>query len=155
MYRSLIRVTTSQKISPKAPSVSLEVQYPYSWFESNKSKPVLNLELVLNTLEASRTALRKSITDNDINIDVCKSFLYYYGLTVTAKLEEDWRSYDVDIGLKDQLVSPISLLQIKTVNKAKEILKSEAATEEDDSWMAGYSLSIYRLIRTSVSEYKN
>lgn len=81
--------------------------------------------------------------------------MYHYGKTIKVKLDEKWTSYGVEVGDKDQEISPMSLIQVNLVESPREFPKSEASEAEDDTWMAGCVLSIYRLIRTSISEYKN
>lgn len=152
---SLIRVSTKKPITSKAPSQSVDVQYPCNWFINHpSSKPMLNIILVLRNLEASRQALRKGILDNDNNLDVAKTFLYYYVATIKSQLDDEWSSYGRIIGAKGQEITPLDLLQLKSKTKMVENTVISNVTPADDGWMAGFVLAIYRLIRASVPEYK-
>lgn len=108
---SLVRVSTKQVITPKAPSQTVEVQYPKKWFEDHPdSKPTLSLTLVTENMEGARKAIKKGIIDNNIDLDIAKTFLYYYAETIKAKLDSDWVSYDRTIGLDKQEITPLDLV---------------------------------------------
>lgn len=153
---SLFRVTTKAKVTPRAPSQEVNVQYPVTWFRANEgSKPVLSLSLVATDLERARKLLRRGITDNAINLDVAKSFLYHYGQTIQSTLDDDWTSYGITIGLKGDQITPLSLIQAEPKSTPIDVGTTDIVSPDDDPWMAGYVLAIYRLIRATIGEYKS
>lgn len=138
-----------------APSQSVDVQYPITWFENHPdSRPILSITLVCKDLLSARTALRKGILDNNIDLDVAKSFLYYFGRTIRSRLDDDWKSYRMVIGLAGAEISPLDLVTVKIEEKIKETLTTTSVTPEDDGWMAGFVLAIYRLTKATVRDYK-
>lgn len=68
---------------------TIDVQYPKIWFEKHPDdKPILSITLVTEGLEKARKMLRKGITDNNTDLDLAKTFLYYYAKTMTATLDD-------------------------------------------------------------------
>lgn len=116
---SMIRVSTKQTITPRATSQTIDVQYPIHWFRDHpNSKPILSITLICDNLETARQMLRKGISDNNINLDVAKSFLYYFGLTIKAKSTDEWKSYDRVICEAGAEISPLNLVRVES-NVAK------------------------------------
>ncbi|VVC98844.1 unnamed protein product [Leptidea sinapis] len=74
-------------------------------------KPVLSIETVCKGIEQARKALRKGIQDNDIDVDVAKTFLYFYAKKVKGKLDDDWMSYSLTIGIRVTEVTPLDIIQ--------------------------------------------
>lgn len=158
---SLVRVSTKKSVTPRVPkrpkatSQSVDVQYPITWFTNHSDlKPVLSITLVCDDLNFARQALRKGILDNNINLDVAKSFLYYFGLTIKSKLNEQWKSYGRVIGEAGAEISPLNLVRVESTVNRTELQKTTAVTASDDGWMAGYILAIYRLTKATNRKYK-
>ncbi|CAG4949534.1 unnamed protein product [Parnassius apollo] len=153
---SMTRVSTQKVIKPRAPSGLVEVQYPSTWFRNNEGqKPPLSITLVTNSLEEARKMVSKAILDNNVPIDLAKTFLYHFAKTITMKLDDDWKSYKLTIGEKDRDITPLDIIEPKVTTLNREHPGTESAREEDDPWMAGTLLSYYRLIRAPVTTYKS
>lgn len=152
---SLIRVSTKKTIRPHAPSQSIDVQYPKKWFDEHpNAKPTLSITLLTPNLEEARKAVRKGMMDNAIDLDLAKTFLYYMAKTIRYKLEEDWKSYKITIGQKNQEITPLDLIHVETTTRITDVQLMTAVTPADDGWIAAYLLAIYRLTKATVNEYK-
>lgn len=110
--------------------------------------------MVTANLEEARRAIKKGIIDNNIDLDLAKTFLYFYAKTIKSKLDSDWESYGRTIGLDKQEITPLDLVKVETVTRRVDVQVTAAAEPDDDGWMAGVVLAIYRLTKATVSEYK-
>ncbi|CAB3222648.1 unnamed protein product [Arctia plantaginis] len=82
------------------------------------------------------------------------SFEHAFALKVQDTLQTDWSSYNLSIGNAGDVISAISLLSVEEISKIRNLPTVEAVSERDDPWMAGWVLGIYRLIRTTIQNYK-
>lgn len=89
------------------------VEYPSLWFENHpKGKPeVFYKPTEIEAAELGR-AVMKSIKDQTFDQDLAIHFIITALEKYTFKLDQHWISYGTVIGVKDALVTPLSLLKL-------------------------------------------
>lgn len=146
---------TVKKVRPKVPVVVIPTQSPSSWFADHSgSRPFLDLTLTSETLEISRGIIKRKISNCTLTVETANTFLFHFLGTVKSKLNEEWRSYERLIGEADKDITPIKLLTVQTTLQA-QTEAADISTEKDDPWMALYLLSVYRLTKAKIPEYKS
>ncbi|XP_017773557.1 PREDICTED: uncharacterized protein LOC108560498, partial [Nicrophorus vespilloides] len=152
---SIVRVATGLPINLMAPSSKLVTQYPKEWFDKHPNKkPRCTIDLTSSDLGKCRGVIKGMIDSNNLTLDYVKTFLYFFYKEITMELDDDWKSYGLTLGVRGEDVTPLSILDIQTVDNPKESSGTGVADKADDAWIAIYLLGIYRMIRTTVQEYK-
>lgn len=150
----MIRVGSNKLVTPVAPTIKLDVQYPSDWFKKNQKKPPTTIRLTAPKIDIVASQVMKMINENDLRVDHVNTFLFYYCETIQNQLEDKWESYNVMIADKGDTITPLTLLDVHTIDENTNVTGSKC-TERDYDWMFVYVLSIYRLIRAATQEYKN
>ncbi|AOX47519.1 nucleoprotein [Orgi virus] len=150
----MTRVSTKKAITPRAPTSKLDVQYPHAFFSDPPTKPVLNFVLTSNSLQESAELVYQGILNNSIDLDYAKTFLYYFGLTMTDRLTEDWTSYGVKIGAIHEEVNAWCMYSRSTTVTKKDGVSAPVRPELYPK-IALVLLSIYRFIRIANQEYRS
>lgn len=101
-------------IVPVAPRAKIETQYPSSYFELHKTKPVLNITLTLPNLGNARNVIKRSIPEGKLVYEHVCTFLYYYLGEIQDTLNEEWISYQQRIGGVGDVITPLNLLDVQT-----------------------------------------
>ncbi|UAU42859.1 nucleoprotein [Nasoule virus] len=128
-------------------------EFPRAFFEK-EGQLRLVVPRYASTLDAAAKAVRAEIEDKSLSMMGIKLFLYRYFATIKNKLDEDWDSFSVHIGSKDDLVTPFSFIRVEESEEYKSE-RSKEASEEDWKWMAILLLGLYRIGRVSDPSYKN
>lgn len=107
----------------------------------------------MDNLETAANMVYGGITRSKLEIAHAKTFLYLYGKTLTAEIDEDWSSYGITIGLAK------STLNVWCMYKTNEEPRKLDGTPvplppEHYAALALNILSVYRMVRIQNQEYK-
>nr|UUB88389.1 nucleoprotein [Yata virus] len=139
------------------PHETIPPQYPADFFRNNKNtKPHIRIPMSELDLDRVRKFVHAGIIDrNKLKLPHAMRYLFLVLSKIKEKLDNDWKSFGVTIGLKDQDLDPFCMYVVHH-DAGPQVDGTESTTvgPEDDDWMVMYLLGIYRLGRTQNDTHK-
>ncbi|WPV62772.1 MAG: nucleocapsid protein [Wufeng bat tupavirus 2] len=132
-------------------------EYPKDYFDKHRKKPPLEIQTHSVTLADLRQMVAGQISSGELDLKVCKAYLLSLMETLKEKLLDDWISFEVKIGAKDEEITPLHIVEVTKVAGAGSLdspFKDSSATDSDDQWMCMYLLGIYRIGRVTNKQYQ-
>ncbi|QEA08650.1 nucleoprotein [Hayes Yard virus] len=148
---------TKKEIIALKPQDAIPPQFPKEFFENgNKQKPTLRIPQGKLDLDTARELVYGGLERGELVIQHVIRYLYLIGEKVIDKLDDDWNSFGVNIGRKNQEINVWSFYNV--VIEDDQVLdgrKSPKVDETDDLWLTLALLSYYRLGRSSNQNHRN
>lgn len=101
----------SVRIQLPGESITSNPEYPSDWFKDKPNqKPPVSIPGKIENAETWSKMLGSALEDV-ITPSLAVRFVYEFALAeYTGRLAKDWSSYGVSIGVKDEVITPLSLL---------------------------------------------
>lgn len=133
---------------PQLPGTSVrEREYPSKFFKTNGvKKPSITLCKDTLSMDHLRSVVTAGIASANLRVEHATLFLYHYSKDLKGVLQEDWYSYGVAIGKKDDELTPWSLVEVKFSDEEPPAAAARDITPLPDSALFGYILFIYRAL---------
>ncbi|ADG86356.1 nucleoprotein N [Coastal Plains virus] len=143
-------------IELSVPSENAEAQYCSDFFEkNNKKKPTLRIPKLPINLNDLRSLIKGGLKANDLKIQHVLCYLATMYQQIKGELRDDWESFGIHIGSKEDTISIVDLCEIEMYDdKLIDGVKSNDASASDDQWMTFACLAIYRLARTQNVQHR-
>ncbi|UYD62334.1 nucleoprotein [Boana pugnax lyssa-like virus 1] len=133
-------------------------QYEYKYPSENKGKkPEIEVGRCMDVDKGYNSVLQKFNTGTP-SLNDTLSYLVAVLPLIEATLEDDWESYDITIGKKNDKITPLSLLQVKYIQRELNFDFIGQPVTPDNSkklTLAGLILAIYRLGKIKAAQTGN
>ncbi|UAU42887.1 nucleoprotein [Ouango virus] len=141
------------QVSIELPVDKLAPEYPDKFF-GRREKP----KVVVPNYASSTTALCKSIKSDiktrHLTTTGVKVFLYEISNTLSVTLDDDWESFNIQIGRQGEDINPMSLVRVERHGEY-ESTASEDFKEDDTFWMYVFCCGLYRIGKITDSQYQS
>ncbi|AJR28533.1 nucleoprotein [Joinjakaka virus] len=139
-----------------SPSDKVPPQYPSEYFKNHlNSKPSLTIGQKKLDLPTVRQIIKAGILKSDIKIQHVNRYLFLLFKEQKERLDQQWASFGVTIGTKDEDINPFSLVDVSEMDDPIiDGTGDNTATPEDDPWMALYLVYVYRHSRANNAAYQ-
>lgn len=126
------------------------VTYPLTWFLKNPGiKPSVEIPCLHQGegLIQIRNTIYRKINTIDLELPLVLRYMYELLKTLELQLTEDWTSYHLIIGKKDEKISPLNLIKIEenNVNTLEGLEVQGPARAADDLWICILLCSLYKI----------
>ncbi len=120
---------------------------PVDYLNELDHKPYITIPTYCDTkdgFELAKAILHSNIPPSTTP-GVAVAYIAKVAETITGKLEDDWKSYDVMIGHKGDTITPLSLLEITKLHIELPGQKTETIPTCTDYGVAAKALLVYRI----------
>lgn len=147
----LYHIDTKTEFVVRTPEFTSPVEYPFTWFTNNKTKPLFKISVMADcSLETARVAAFEFLMGEKIPPSHVIDYLYEFCKTMTQELDTNWDSYGQIIGKKGDTVTPINLLHVMISQDTRKYTPKNPRllTDEVDIYLVGNLLCSYRYNKT-------
>ncbi|QBP46936.1 nucleoprotein [Tetrastichus brontispae RNA virus 1] len=150
------RRTTGKAVTVKKITTEIEAEYPSTWFLNNPGeKPEVFYPRDQIEYETLYNLIYDGFHNMKLNLNVVKLFLVETLLKdeFKIKLSDDWKSFGLTVGLKDEIVNIKSLLKLTPQELKLESTEGKKGSKDDVSWMLILLLAYHRLYNVTQEDY--
>ncbi|AMK09229.1 nucleocapsid protein [Drosophila ananassae sigmavirus] len=155
---SSIYKVTKEKVEFSSEPTAAEAVYPSAWFNNTKTKPTLIIPQCppgqVYSVEVLRLNVVEHLLSGTLTKDIAMLYVYTELSRIEGTLSEDWTSFGVRIGLRDEKVTPFSPVTVKQEGNVVH-LSPKSGECQYAYWALASILSVYRLSRTSYADYRS
>lgn len=145
-------LNATQPFTATTAANELPVQYPSTFFETEKKKPLLTIPA--NHQDIGRYTLNGLLKGN-ISVEIALSFIYHKVSEIKEKSVAKWESFGVVIGEEAESISITNLFCVEHTALPAQLEQNNAYDNaRDDIWLLLALLAPYRLIQISNEDYR-
>ncbi|AFR67108.1 nucleoprotein [Malakal virus] len=146
-----------KEIKPIKPTDNVPPQYPKEFFDKgNRQKPTLRVPQGKLDLPTVRELVYGGLERGELQLPHVIRYLYLVGEKIIEKLDDDWESFGVNIGRKNQEINVWCFYNVIIENdQTVDGKKNGNIDEQDDKWLVLALLAYYRLGRSSNQTHRN
>lgn len=143
---SLYHIHEKKKIAIREHKTDITPEYPVDWFRTDKRKPKVTLQTTKLKDDDIYDVFLGELKKGVARVPTAVSVLLDLASDLKATLKEEWKSYGVVIGKKDDLITPLDLFDHDVEQQDKDYTSTSRKFNQAEKRDVGVlALGLYRL----------